>query len=189
MTIRPLQLAYYKGMGGKWGAVQFNVQAPHFYLKNNPKIKNFEGKFITQQMKQHPEWKQEYTEGDLVAREGTLFLEITSTKGKNEYDWDRKVVIALSVMDMGKLLTVLEGLTPEVKLMHDPGAGTTGQGKVQKTLSVVSPNGPSEGVIIDASEKRAGEDDVRKHKVPLDAAEARVLAVCLRSQIAGALAW
>jgi hypothetical protein len=29
--MQPLQLAFYKGMGGKHGAVQFNLQRPHFY--------------------------------------------------------------------------------------------------------------------------------------------------------------
>jgi len=33
--MRPLQYAIYKGMAGKWGAIQLNLQPPHFYSGKN----------------------------------------------------------------------------------------------------------------------------------------------------------
>lgn len=188
----PLQLAFYKGMGGKNGALQFNLQRPHFYVESNPKLKNYEGKFIPK------EWlyiNPALTKDDLTSREGALFVEITSAVGKNVYDWEKKVVMALSIHDMGKLLAFLEnslpvkeGEIPGVKIMHDPGAQSDTAGKVQKWLNVTSPNGLKEGVIFNVS-KREADGNIIKHMVPLDASESKILACCLRSVIPVALAW
>lgn len=185
MSMSPLQLAFYKGAGGKNGALQLNLQRPHFYVKDNPKLKNYEGKFIPK------EWKDKnpnLTPEDLTSREGALFVEIASATGKNVYDWENKIVMALSIDDMGKALMVLEGLEPEVNILHDPGAKTTTQGKVQKYLNLSSPKGIKAGVIVSIAKKDADGNTV-KHTVPLSGDEARVLATCIRAVIPVALAW
>jgi len=188
MSISPLQLAFYKGVTGNWGAIQFNLQRPHFYVKSNPKLKNFEGKFIKD------EWKMEYpnlTKDELVSREGALFLEITSAKGKNVYDWDNKIIMALSITDLSKMLEVLEGRKPDCSLMHDPGAKTASQGKIQKRLVISSPKGIREaGCLVSASMIKSGTGaDPTKHTVPLSPDETLTLAVCIRRVIPRAIAW
>jgi hypothetical protein len=195
MSLIPLQLAFYKGVTGKWGALQFNLQRPHFYVESNPKLKNYEGKFIPK------EWLEKnpaLTKDDLTSREGALFLEITSASDKNVYDWERKVVMALSIHDQGKILALLEGAIkpkpgeedkgPYIKIMHDPGAQTASAGKVQKWLEISSPQGVGVGVIFTMFKKEADGSSV-KHTVPLDVSEVKVLASCIRGVIPACLAW
>jgi hypothetical protein len=183
--MNPLQLSYYKGVSGKHGAMQLNLQRPHYYVRNNPKLKNYDGKFI------HKEWLEynpNLTRDDLTSREGALFLEMTSAKGPNEYDWDNKVIMALSIHDMGKVLMVLEGAEPEVKIMHDPGAKSSTAGKVQKYLTISSPKGIKVGTLVNIVKKDTG-GEVTKHMVPLSGDETKILAVCLRAIIPASLAW
>ena len=122
-----------------------------------------------------------------MSREGALFLEISSAVGKNEYDWNNKIVMALSITDMGKMLMVLEGLEPEIKIMHDPGAKSSFAGKVQKHLAISSPKGLKAGALISVMMKEG--DSITKHMVPLSGDEIRTLAVCIRSVIPACLAW
>ena len=185
MSINPLQLSFYKGAGGKHGAIQFNLQKPHYYVKSNPKLKNYNGKFIPE------DWLMDnphLTRDDLSSREGALFLEICSTKGANEYNWEKKIVMALSIHDMGKVLTVLEGLKKDVDIMHDPGAKSSTAGEIRKKLIVNSPEGIKSGVIVTVTMKDKSEETT-KHTVPLSCEEARVLAICIRSFIPVALGW
>ncbi len=187
MSVLPLQLAFYRGASGQHGAVQFNLQRPHYYLKDNPKMKNYEGRFIP------PHWLNEYpnlTESDLTSREGALFMEITSATGKNEYDWKNKILLALSITDMGKLLMVLEGLSESEKIIHDPNMKSANAGKVYKHLEISSPKGIKAGVLLSVSQKeKDNAAQVTKHVVPLSGDEARTLAICLRAVIPAALAW
>lgn len=188
MSMKPLQLAFYKGVTGKFGAIQFNLQRPHYYVKKCPKFKNFDGRFIRDSWKDSPDWDASATEEDLVSREGALFIEITSAKDKNVYDWEQKIIMALSIQDMSEILMVLEGLKDECKLMHDPGAKSASQGKVSKRLNFASPKGFREGCLVNASQTHAG-GDTTKHMVPLNGGEVRRLAVLIRHAIPVALAW
>jgi len=193
MTMSPLQLAFYKGAGGKNGALQLNLQRPHFFVKSNPKLRNFDGRYVLKEWtvdkegRPLPEAQIPRVE-DMTSREGALFVEITSATGKNIYDWENKITMALSIEDMGKALMVLEGLEPEVNILHDPGARTVTQGKVQKYLNISSPKGLKAGVLVSISQKAADGNTV-KHMVPLSGDETRILATCIRHVIPLALAW
>ena len=148
MSFENLQYAIYKGKGGNFGAMQFSLQKPHFY---NGKQKDFTGEVaLDENRKLREGWRQ---------REGCVFLEITSTKEKDVYDWENKITMALSVNDLGK---VLMGLMTgnEVKIMHDPGAKTDTAGTVQKYLGITSPNGTKEGCFFSASQING---DIQQH--------------------------
>jgi hypothetical protein len=175
---KALQYAIYKGTGGKHGALQLNFQKPHYY---KDKLKDFTG----DQAFNNKDGKWELLPGWKV-REGAIFLEIASTKEKNEYDWDNKVVLALSVDDMGKVLeTLLTG--NECKLMHDPGAKSESAGVVKKYLHVYSPKGVKEGCMISATMSAGGEN--KSHTVPVSASELLVLRALLQAAISKALNW
>jgi len=186
MSVGPLQLAFYKGVTGKWGAVQFNPQRPHYYVEKNPKLKNFDGRYIKE------EWRrtyQELSDADLKSREGAIFLEITSARDKNVYDWANKIIVALSVTDLAQVLEVLTGRKQDCKIMHDPGAKSASQGKVQKYLMVTSPKGIDHGVMITATEVAAGSNTPTKHTVPLSSHETLTLSEAIRGFIPVALGW
>lgn len=185
MSINPLQLAFYKGMGGKHGAMQFNVQRPHYYCPQC-KAKDYESALPKDGCCSKSPCG--YTD-KLKSREGALFLEICSTTGPNKYDWENKIIIALSLADMSKILLVTEGVTETVNIMHDPGAKTSSQGKIQKKLQISSPKGIREGCFVRAKETTAGQDSAKEHAVPLSADEMRALSVCLRHMIPASLSW
>jgi hypothetical protein len=183
MAISPLQLSFYKGLSGKHGVLQFNLQKPHYYCT---KCKN---KDFYSGLPLKDKTCKTQGECDFKSREGALFLEITSAIGKNVYDWDHKIVIALSITDMGKILMVLEGLEPECKILHDPGANSPTKGKIPKTLTFSSPQGIKQGCLVNIRENRAGGEEAVKHMVPLSGDEVRVLGACLRHVIPTALGW
>jgi hypothetical protein len=175
---KALQYAIYKGTGGKHGAIQLNFQKPHYY---KDRLKDFEGNQAFSnnggKWELNPGWK---------AREGAIFMEIASTKDKNEYDWDNKIVLALSIDDMGKVLeTLLTG--NECKLMHDPGAKSETAGVVKKYLHFYSPKGIKEGCMISASMNAGG--DTKTHTVPVSSSEVLVLRALFQAAISKSLNW
>lgn len=184
MSMYPMQHAIYKGLSGKFGAAQFNLQLPHKYCPQCKK-KDFQGNLT--ECSEHKGEK-------LVSREGTVFLEATSSKDKNVYDWEKKTVMALSVTDLSKLLHGLltgcvgkDGAPGEVKIMHDPGAKTETMGKVQKYITLTSPRGPSEGFMLNVSE--FGGQEKKIHTIPLTPDEAVVLRALFQAAIPRIMAW
>lgn len=188
MATPRLQLAFYKGLSAKFGCLQFKINPPHWYVSKPglARLKNYDGPFIKDiWLKEHPDLNAD----DLVTREGCLFLEAAPTVNKNEYDWDhRKVMVALSVTDLGKILTVLEGLQKEIKIMHDPNMKGDGQGKIQKYLTVSSPDGLGRGVLFNLSQREAGKEP-NQFMVPLSGDEALVLKACIQRVIPATLGW
>jgi len=183
MTITPLQLAFYKGAGGKNGAIQFSPQLPHYYCaRMECKEKDWNSLFPPECPKCGDKMK---------SREGALFVEITSTRGVNDYDWTKKIRMALNQQDLGKVLVMLESGIPEeeLKIAHDPGAGGPNKGKVYKIMNISSPKGLTAGVYISVTMRDAALDSPITHKVPLSRDETRVLSTCIRSFIPKALNW
>ena len=172
--MRPIQYSIYKGMTGKWGAVQFGLQPPHYY---SGKQKDYTGEQALYQGTLKPNWK---------VREGTVFLEITSTKDKNVYDWDNKIVLALGVTDIGKILHCLYTGT-ECKIMHDPGAKKESQGLIKKNLYIASPKGTANGCMIRAVQSQGGQQ--KNHSVPITGDELIVLKELFSSVIPLMLKW
>lgn len=183
--MRSLRSDFYKGISGRFGAIQFNLQKPHYFCPKQPKIcKSDFNSFFPQECRGTPDSPHEPVM--MESREGCIFMEITSATGPNAYDWSKKIVMALSVHDMSQVLFTLE-TGEECKLMHDPGAKTAQQGQTVKSLNISSPKGIKAGVLISASMK-SGETEVR-HMVPLSGYEAKELSVLFRHAIVSSLAW
>src|SRR3990167_2398062 len=173
--IKPIQYNSYKGAGtGKWGALQINFGAPHYYCSNNKcRAKNYNN--------ETPVCNCEDTK--MIQREGALFLEITSAKAPNIYDWDNKIIMALSINDLGKILLSLR-TGQEIKLLHDPGVKTEQAGKVRKTLMISSPKGIEAGCIVTATEvNETNGDNPKKHTIPLSYDEVITLAILFQAAI------
>lgn len=180
MSIKPQQFAIYKGMSSKWGGLQFNFNPPHYYCSNNKcRTKNYDG------VKQLCSC----SETAMLAREGNVFVDIASATGPNVYDWENKIVMALSITDLTKLLNGLRSGT-EVRLLHDPGIKTEFAGKRQKIFQFSSPKGIEAGGIITISEKNDMDNkEPHHHTVPLSFDEVVTLGILIQSVIPKCLGW
>ncbi|KAL5722631.1 Single-stranded DNA-binding protein why1 [Ranunculus cassubicifolius] len=67
-----------------------------------------------------------------VSREGIVLLQFAPAVGTRQYDWSRKQVFSLSVVEIGTLM----GLGPRdsCEFFHDPNKGKSDEGKVRKVL-------------------------------------------------------
>jgi len=177
---RPMQYAVYKGLSGKWGALQLNIQPPHHYC-SKCKVRVYDGTPSTCNCQ----------DMQMIAREGAVFLEISSTKDKNVYDWENKTVMALSIDDLGKILTAFQTLQAgqKLELMHDPGAGKDHAGKIRKTLVIDTPKGMENGCMLSVYENNIDKEASKKHTVPLQTSEVTVLATLFRTAIPRLLNW
>jgi hypothetical protein len=176
--MKPQQYSVYKGMGGKFGALQLNLQLPHFY---RGKEKDFTGEKALDKdgnLNKTGDWQQ---------REGAVFLEMTSAVGPNKYDWEKKITFALSVSDMAKLISFFT-TEKDCSIMHDPGAKTDKQGTVKKFLNLKSPGGVSEaGCMVQLTESEG--TDKTTHTVPLTPDECVAVRCLLQGGISRALGW
>jgi len=185
----PMQWAVYKGVTGKFGAIQITPQAPHHYKGKEKSFneKDKDGESIFEVVDGRRKLKEGWS-----SRDGCLFLNIASAKDKNVYDWENKIVFALSVSDMGQILYFLTmGCDPKgnesLSLMHDPGAKSESQGAVKKFMRLYSPKGVAKGCMVTMTQQSGGQE--RKHEVPLDGAEAMTLRSLLQAAIPQALNW
>jgi len=197
--MNPMQHAVYKGTGGKYGAVQFNLQGPHYYTGKTKDFKGLvdaEGKndraaftVVDGKVKLKEGWNQ---------RQGCVFVECAPAVGKNKYDWQQKVIMALSIGDLGKILYFLQtGQSPNkaereknkggMSIFHDPGAKSDRAGVVRKYIKFFSPNGPANGLML-TLESIEG-DDKRSNQVPVTGDEVMVLRSLFTAAISSALNW
>lgn len=197
--MNPLQYKIYKGLYGKHGAIQFKFQPAHFY---NGKVKDYEGKVDPTNVNPKAALTLEDNDsgGKSVrlkkgwnSRDGAIFMEITSAVGNNVYDWKNKIILALSITDLGQILYFLmaghseKGTGESLHIMHDPGAKSENANKVVKSLNMYSPNGTSKGCLVSVSKKTSKE--TIKHTVPVSGAELLVLRELIKAAIPHCLNW
>lgn len=169
----PLQWAVYKGTGGRFGALQFKLQGPHYY--NNQGQKDYTGRLAFDEDGRFKDgWK---------IREGAVFMEITSANGKNSYDWSSKIIFALSVGDMGKVLLGLSR-AGKTEIMHDPHAKTDNANNIKKFLNVEVSD---KGAVVSCSQ--IGNGERKSHSVPLGPDEVVTLRALLTRAISKSLNW
>lgn len=188
--IYPSKFVVYK----KNSAVQFQLQPFHL---TNGKLRDFEGRLdegsdpgfaFTKDEEGRVRLKDGWSE-----REGAIFMDMAPAKGERVYDWDQKIVFALSVTDASKLLYAIEAgveVVDKSSIFHDPGAGTDRKGQVSKSLSMTSPKGylaPGGGCLLNLKQK-AGEKTL-SHSVGLLPSEVVALRELLRSSIPQMLGW
>lgn len=170
----PLRYAVYKGKNGRFGAVQFSLQNPYCYNSNNQK--DFTGKYAIDpdNGRLKPGWK---------TREGAIFVEITSTKSPDVYDWDNKIIMALSVNDMGKMLLGLSR-AGKTSIMHDPHAQSDKANQVKKFLNIEVSD---QGAMLYCTQTKDG--NKTSHTVPLSPDEVVILRALLTKAISNSLNW
>ena len=176
--IKPIDFRIYKGVKAKFGAVQFALKPPFTVCNKCNTRSNLDGVALCkcEGSYQDPE-------------EGVIFVNICGPKGPNVYDWDNKIVFAMSVIDVGKTLAFLTsaGEGDQFSLLHDPGANTPAKGKTTKNLSISTPQGLRAGCMFSISQTTG--EDRRSFTVPIAGDEVIILGTLLRAAIPRMLAW
>lgn len=73
---------------------------------------------------------------DLNAEKQSVFVEISRQSGEKTFDWANKITFKLSLMELGKLLSVLRGKVPQIQLYHDPSKGDYAVAKETKNATL-----------------------------------------------------
>jgi len=200
----PLRFAVYKGLSGKFGAVQFLFQRPHFFCSNDRRHKVFNDVVfdgsrvpsVSPGLSASASFSKDVTcpvcnKGTLSSREGCIFLDTAATVSKDKYDWDNKISLSLSITDVSKLLHGIR-YNKETKLYHDPGAKSDKQGLVGKTI-LMKPNedgGAVNGCMFSFFESNKNTPDIKKSvMVPLTGDEVAALFSLLEQVIPQMLSW
>jgi len=162
----PIQYKIYKGVSGKFGALRMNLKKA----------------WSDQNIKR--------------GGEGLIFLEMAPAVGKNQYDWeDQKMVIALSIPDISKIILYLkapghstfEKTDGRLNIFHDKGAGTASRGQETKTLSI-SKYPDRENFFFSMSQKELS--GTRKEAtVPVSPDEAVAMLSLFQAAIPAILSW
>jgi len=151
---RPLVYAIYKGVGGKFGCFQFKLSPAY----DNP------------------------NRADRM--EGGVFIEAAPSMGPNKYDWGKKIIFALSVSDIGKVLN--DGFRGgSLSLYHDPGAKSNKANITKKSLKVTK--GQKSGFFLSLREETAGNE--KTVQIPVSTDEATILVELLKTAIPRVLGW
>jgi hypothetical protein len=116
--------------------------------------------------------------------EGAVFIEAAPTIGPNKYDWDNKVIFALSASDIGAVLTGFR--QGKFDIYHDPDAQTDRKGTRGKRLSLES--GKTPGTFFLRLSEKAGED-TKQTNISLQPNEARILLNLLEEALPKVLGW
>ncbi|KAG2702276.1 hypothetical protein I3843_06G075900 [Carya illinoinensis] len=69
-----------------------------------------------------------------LSKEGFVLLQFAPAAAVRQYDWNRKQVFSLSVMEIGTLVSL--GTRDSCEFFHDPFKGKSDEGKVRKVLKV-----------------------------------------------------
>lgn len=182
-----MKLSFYKGVGGKWGGLQLHMQLPHFYC---PVCKKKDFDSNSEQMCSGVETRP-HEETKTKSREGCVFIECAKTLEKDKYDWEHKIIFALSVLDMAKVRWALNNLGEgeDLTLMHDPGAKSATAGKVIKTMKLSAPKGHEVGIMVNFMVKDAGSTDLYTVTIPMDKFDCLTLDTFLAEAMVKSLAW
>lgn len=151
---KPLVYAIYKGVSGKFGCFQFKL-APAYDNPNRPE-----------------------------RMEGGVFIEAAPAVAANKYDWEKKIIFALSPSDIGKVLN--DGLRKgDVSIFHDPGAKSAKANVTKKSLKITK--GTKGGYFWSLREETAGAE--KSVNIPVSDDEASVIAELLKAAIPKILGW
>jgi len=94
----------------------------------------YKGKAALGMQPKAPEYSTVDSGGIRLSKEGCVFLEFAPAVGTRQYDWSKKQIFALSVLELGTLLS-LDPNEP-CEFFHDPFVGKSEAGKIRKVLKV-----------------------------------------------------
>ena len=138
--------------------------------------------------------KRPYANQNPKKSEGVIFLEAAAAIGRNEYDWDNKIIIALSIVDIPKIIlylrspnhSVFDRSDGKLKLIHDKGAGTAKKGQEVKTLEIAKSERTS-NFMFNVYESSNGTN--KSASIPVSPDEVIAIGTLLQAAIPVIMAW
>ncbi|KAJ7565005.1 hypothetical protein O6H91_02G044000 [Diphasiastrum complanatum] len=133
-----------------------------------------------------PIFKLAETGSAFIYKEGALFLEIAPAVGQRKYDWNKKQVFALSVLELGTLL----GLSPEegCEFYHDPNMGKSDAGMVRKVFKV-EPMADKSGYFFNLAVSNKLDKSDGRLSIPISKAEFAVIRSAINYIIPYLMGW
>ncbi len=124
---------------------------------------------------------------DLNVAKRAVFVEAAGQKDEQAFDWEKKIVLKLSVFELAKLCAVFDGRTPKADLFHVPSKSkfVTDTDVQNTTISVQK---GQYGFFFKASEQDSAKN-VRTVQVPLSEDEALLLSTLFKAAIARIYSW
>lgn len=94
----------------------------------------YKGKAALGMQPKAPEYSTLDSGGIRLSKEGCVFLEFAPAVGTRQYDWSKKQIFALSVLELGTLLSF--DPNEPCEFFHDPFVGKSEAGNIRKVLKV-----------------------------------------------------
>lgn len=124
---------------------------------------------------------------DLAPDKGAVFLETANQTGEQAFDWGNKITVKLDVVDLGKLLTVLNNANRQTKLFHDPTKREGYNGATLNTTIELS-KGTQYGYYLRTSQQTANQP-LKVVQLPLSDDEGQVLRVLMEKAVERIYGW
>jgi len=103
--------------------------------------------------------------------------------GEKQFNWEQKITMKWGLPDLGAVLAVLEGRTPQAKLFHKTE-------KSNSAFELAAQDGADRApYFMHLSRQDAATKKVQKVSVPVSHAEAAVLETALKTAVARLLSW
>jgi hypothetical protein len=144
-------------------------------------------------------FKKAYSNTKNKDNSGVLFLEMTPTEGKNNYQWEtKKIVISLNLTEIGNMIQCLQapshpdfyknGNYEGLKIVHDRGLiDSSSRNKNLTYLTISKPEG-NNSFWFNMVKTENGETTV-KVNIPVSVGESIVIRKLLETAIPSMLAW
>ncbi|GMH16698.1 hypothetical protein Nepgr_018539 [Nepenthes gracilis] len=121
-----------------------------------------------------------------VDRPGAMMLTFSPAVAERKYDWARKQLFALSVTEVGSLITL--GTKDSCEFFHDPSIRTSAAGQVRKSLSV-KPLMDCSGYFISLNVVNNALQTNERLTVPITSAEFAVMCTTFRFALPILMGW
>lgn len=119
----------------------------------------------------------------LNCAKAAVFVDAAVQAGEKQFDWDQKITMKWGLSDIGAVLAVLQGRTPEAKLFHQAEKASSAFELIRRDDSERAP------YLVSVSRQATADKSLRKVVIPLSHAEAAILETALRAATIRILDW
>eukprot|EP01024_Parvocaulis_polyphysoides_P010863 TRINITY_DN13819_c3_g1_i1.p1 TRINITY_DN13819_c3_g1~~TRINITY_DN13819_c3_g1_i1.p1 ORF type:complete len:284 (+),score=25.36 TRINITY_DN13819_c3_g1_i1:78-854(+) len=95
----------------------------------------YKGKSAMQVSLIPPTWAMYENGAKMVSKEGVLLLQFAKSTGPRQYDWNSKVMFAMSALEIGQIIDAPKD-NDAYSFFHDPNMNNSSKGSVTKSLKI-----------------------------------------------------